>query len=248
MKLTKPQTKRHDECLSVLSLSRALSRSEVEFVYDNYLPGATNNIGRGGIFFTPGDLAADFANWCWGDGNGLDACAGIGTLSYYNLLQSPKLNIVAVEQNVEFVDVGKKLLPQVEWVRGDIFDRALISNLPKFDWGVSNPPFGRIPSAQCDWTTYRGVAHLMIAEILMRLCRRGGEMILPMADVEPTLVSGPTTTKDYLRFTTAHKGLRINPESVDCDYARALWHGAAPKVTFGRVEFDDEVNPLFDKG
>ncbi|MGN8119602.1 hypothetical protein [Labrys sp. 22185] len=59
-----------------------LSEDEKDFVLENWQLGAENNVAAAGAFFTPMDLAADFALEP-GQGRVIDLCAGIGGLAYW---------------------------------------------------------------------------------------------------------------------------------------------------------------------
>ena len=172
-RLTKAQEKQHDEALALVSLNRMLKDDEIEFVFRHYSPMATHRVAKGAIFFTPYEIASDFAVMArWqGSGRVIDYAAGIGGLTHHMLLaeywdESPaKLatkHHVCVEIEREFVELGKKLLPQVEWVcgrwhdnpalhelraalyrRAIVFDRALMESLGTFDMGIARTNFVR---------------------------------------------------------------------------------------------------------
>ncbi len=252
MKLTKAQTAAHDEVLAALSLERKLTADETDFCFRNYIPGATNNIGRGGIFFTPVDLARDFAHFTVDRGHVLDACAGIGVLAWRMMVQSPnptRLHVTCVETNPEFVNVGKRLLPEAEWVRGDMFDLSFVKSLGTFWQGVSNPPYGRVPTVTCQWTEYRGAAHLMMAEILLRLCEHSADMIVPSSEVYYAGDSSPTherskALQSFRAALTRKPGGEtaipdVVPHPVDCEVYRDQWRGASPKVHLVEVGYDE---------
>jgi hypothetical protein len=79
-KLTKAQRKAHAEAEAILTKDK-ITNDERDFVFHNWHEGATHENGGAGAFFTPFDLACDFAL----DGAGrrvIDLCAGIGVLSY----------------------------------------------------------------------------------------------------------------------------------------------------------------------
>lgn len=253
MKLTKQQTKAHDEVMALLSLQRSLSRDEIAQCYRDYIPGATNNIGKGGIFFTPPDLARDFACCTVDRGRVLDACAGTGILAWRMFEQSPnadRLHVTCVETNPEFIEVGKRLLPQAEWVRGDMFDLSFVKSLGTFSQGVSNPPYGRVPTVACKWTTFRGSAHLMMAEILLRLCERSADMIVPAQDVYWAGDSCPNVERsaNLKLFRAALPGVDVVPHPIECEIYREQWRGASPKVCLVEVGWDEYIgNRIFNQ-
>lgn len=252
MKLSKQATARHDECLSLLSLQRPLTFDEKTFVYRHYQPGATNNVGKAGIFFTPPAMADEFAIFAQGGSTYLDLCAGIGALSWavlsYHWHEKQKPRFTCVEINPEFIEVGRRLLPEADWIRGDAFDRSFISSLGLFDVGIANPPFGNVPTkSQADWLTFRGPAHLMVAEILLRTCH-GVEMIIPDSDhsyphgrVPPSAV--------YKKWADAFDDAYfISPESLDLDPKNPdyAFHGANIRCAVVSVEAQDYCKrPLY---
>lgn len=144
-KLTRAQAQAHAQAVAILQQER-LSEDDKEFVYRNWNEGANHVNGAAGAFFTPFDMAFDFALDASG-GRIIDLCAGIGMLSYA-IWQRSRFNdsrpqIICVERNADYLDVGKKLLPEAEWIHADVFD-VLDMGLGHFDSAISNPPFGNI--------------------------------------------------------------------------------------------------------
>lgn len=155
-KLTKIQQKLHDQSLEILKKD-ILSEDDKEFVFTNWNEGANHSNGKAGAFFTPLDLAFDFA-FDVGGNRVVDLCAGIGMLSYAflgrNRYEKEKLEIVCVEVNPDYVEVGKKLVPEATWICADVFD-VLDMGLGRFDTAISNPPFGNISRKQ-NSPSYKG--------------------------------------------------------------------------------------------
>jgi predicted RNA methylase len=183
MKITRTETKKHDEALALLSLVRKLNTEEIEFVYENYNPMATNNVGKGAIFFTPLELARELAMNSESDGNSIDLAAGIGVLSFAHLKMCKPKRHVAIELNHEFVEIGKKLLPEIEWYEGNIFDQDLLRSIgTDFTVAISNPPYGNIDSRggiDTSWMKTKGPAEMMAMEISLRMAYAGGVFIVP---------------------------------------------------------------------
>lgn len=203
MKLTKADFKLHEEALERVTHD-VLSEDDKEFVLLNYHPGATNNITKGAIHFTPFELAKTVACFS-GSGRVLDACAGIGSLAYVHRGWHPDAQLICIEQNPEFVEIGKKIVPDATWICGDIF--AMLPTLPLFDHAISNPPYGRI-------STVKGVAHFAIMELLLRHCRQGAIVIIP--DSDHSRADGrKDTNANYQRFMAKYPEAILNPTSSD---------------------------------
>lgn len=147
MKISKQNRKRHLAALELLA-KETLNWDEQQFFFDNYFESADFDISRAGAFFTPSDLALDTAlelGQCDAEIKVVDLCAGIGVLSWAVLTRCPNAKITAIEQNPEWVKIGKKLLPEVNWICADLADLNL-QELGYFDCAISNPPFGNVPS------------------------------------------------------------------------------------------------------
>lgn len=144
-KLTRAQRKAHDEAEAILTKDR-LTDDEREFVFRHWHEGANHINGASGAFFTPFDLAGDFAL----DGTGgrvVDLCAGIGVLSYFIYHRAAYCGrtpeMTCVEINPRYCEVGRKLLPEARWINADVFDWREL-DLGRFDMAIGNPPFGKV--------------------------------------------------------------------------------------------------------
>ena len=147
MKLSKQDQKLHEEALAILEKD-TINFDDREFVFKHYNEAATHMIGKNAAFFTPMDLARDFAIEACSNGRIIDLCAGIGHLTYAIIRQKEfsckDYDITCIELNPEYYEIGKKLLPKVNWILGDVTDKDLIDSLGTFDLAISNPPYGRI--------------------------------------------------------------------------------------------------------
>lgn len=271
-RLSKPETKRHDEAQALLDSNKTLRPDEVWSVLQHWSPMANHNVGVNGIFFTPVGIPQTFGQWISVPGrNGkrpriLDLCAGIGSLTYgvdrYYAMDRG-CDIVAVEIAQPFVDVGKRLMPQVQWVCGNVFDWQLIQSLGQFDFVVSNPPFGNIKARNgTEWLDYKGAADLMVAEIALRVSVNGGLFILPSMHT-PYEHGSPWRSHDegsngrdwlppeYVKWQTKLGGLAtMLGTSHDLSYGQAdpdnddtsdyQWKGAKPNVELVEVQMDDD--------
>ena len=150
-KLTKAQRKAHAEAEKLLTKDR-LGDDEKQFVFENWHEGAEFINGASSAFFTPYDLAADFAIDGQSKGRIIDLCAGIGVLSYFAYWRGQWDNdfpeITCIEHNPRYVEVGSKLLPEACWICADVFDwrNWWMNELEgqMFDLAISNPPFGTV--------------------------------------------------------------------------------------------------------
>ena len=255
-KITKAQSKAHDEALAVLSLTRKLGNGDKEFVFNNFNPMATNNVGKGAIFFTPIEVAWEFRINSESDGNVIDLAAGIGMLSYVHRdsHSNPKFRHVAIELNPEFVDIGRKLLPEVEWYCGSIFDEELLRGLgTDFTLAISNPPFGNIASkTDTQWMSLRGPAELLAIEVALRMAYCGGIFILPSQYAnkkentrnevdEFGLIPGTLDNDKTREVSKLHE--KFGPVHLmpwfSSLYEDASWQGANPNVLIIDVNNDD---------
>lgn len=152
-KPSKEHARLHTEACALAHLDRALTSDEQEFVLRHWQESqnSTAVTTLAGAFFTPLDLAQDFALHATGARRVIDLGAGIGALAWAarrkivaGFVAPPPVEIVCVERNPEYVAVGRRVLPEALWVCADVFE------LPTefrhtFDLAISNPPFGHTP-------------------------------------------------------------------------------------------------------
>src|ERR1051326_3352430 len=150
-KLTKAQSKAHLQAEELLRKD-VLTLDDKIFVYENWNEAALHDNTRAGAFFTPMGLANDFKLEVPGP-RIIDICAGIGILSFCKLHfqyhdPDPLPQITCVEINPDYVRVGRKLLPEAEWICADIFEiwRELRRD---FTTAIANPPFGNQKQPGC---------------------------------------------------------------------------------------------------
>lgn len=144
-RLSKAQAKVHQQACDVL-LKETLTEDDRDFVFQNWNEGANHVNSMAGAFFTPLDLALDFAIEAF-SGRIIDLCAGIGVLSYATQIRQRynkgDLDLTCIEINPDYIEVGKKVLPEATWIQASVFD-VLDMNLDRFDCAISNPPFGAV--------------------------------------------------------------------------------------------------------
>lgn len=169
-KLSKREIKRQQEVQTVLQKEH-LTIDEIEYIYENYDPGYDTNVSEKGIYFTPLDLAQDFALFAPKHGHIVDLCGGIGMLSYKLICMSyyhnPIESITIIEQNKRFCEIGTKLLSgltrynhnlkwasdstpiEINYINASMYDYEMWENITaplkrgKFDLCTSNPPYGK---------------------------------------------------------------------------------------------------------
>lgn len=114
MKLSKNQISKHESALRLLDKDY-LTYDEKLQVYKDWIPAYSENIGVIASYFTPHNMARDMCLEISGN-KIIDLCSGIGMLAFtYHHWQNDKTDIVCIERNRSFVEVGKKLLPEAEW-------------------------------------------------------------------------------------------------------------------------------------
>ena len=262
-KLTKDQTKRHEQCLRLLE-KESLSTDDKFFVLENYHEGATNMNAKNGAFFTPQQLARDIALGCAGSPT-VDLCAGIGALMFpvVNGLKWNKeeIDITCVEFNREYFEVGRKIIPEAKWHLADVTDFDFWCNLlgpnpnewQKFEYAYSNPPFGKIKALEDTMPLqYKGAEFdLKVAEICAMVAEHS-TLILPQMST-PFRYSGgnpgndgyyakPGRSRKYDRFTK-QTGIEFTFNiGIDTDQYKAQWKGVSPTCEIVHIEDPYQVN------
>ncbi|QDU81575.1 hypothetical protein Pla110_33170 [Polystyrenella longa] len=168
-KLSKQQIKHQSELLD--SIQNNPNDDQIETFYHNFNEQFIGDVTRNSAYFTPLDLAYDFALMSPTYGYVIDACAGIGHLSFAaktrDYYQNNIKQLICIELNHKYTEIGKKLLPEADWYTGSIFDEELHKeimsnyNIQKYDCLISNPPFGSysmkpVPKEQRKWLKYTG--------------------------------------------------------------------------------------------
>jgi SAM-dependent methyltransferase len=248
-KITKQQLKQHEKAEELLwGSDRQLNHDEVAFCLEHWDPRAASgkHVARNQAYFTPMTLARDVGMYVGGDGRRVvDIGAGTGRLAYAvlcaNLWNPKQVRVTAVEFNPEYVRIGRRLLPEVEWIEGDFYDLSLWQSLPRFDEAISNPPFGKIVTT-CDtkWVGYRGPAGLTAAAIGLQIAQLAVKMILPQSQTifrySGRLPGAGVYAADHPRylktFLAQRPNLECHPSSLDTELPgyKSEWRGAAPVV------------------
>lgn len=233
-KLTKPQIKAHLQALEYLKQDR-LKEEEREFVFDNWQESANHVNSAAGAFFTPLDMAWTFELEVGGP-RVLDLCAGIGVLSYavyqrrFWINSGPAPQITCVEINPDYAAIGQKLLPEATWIIADAMSDL---DIGRFDWVISNPPFGRLNGI--------GDFDLAIVERAERYADNA-TFILPAGSV-PWAYSGrpgfePDSRSEKAKRFRERTKIDLTPNcGIDCSAWASDWRGAAPKVEIALADY-----------
>lgn len=241
-KLSKAEIKTHEQCVALLQKD-ALSMDDRWFVLEHWNESANHINSAAGAFFTPEALASDFVIEV-GNGSVIDLCAGIGRLAFhvarqYDREQMPR--IVCVEKNPDYLAVGRKVVPEAEWICADVFSN--LTHLGRFDTAISNPPFGNIKSDRNGWK-YKGCFDLGVVEVASTLANYGA-FILPRNSVPFGEKDGHTQPnlfcQNYDSFHSA-TGIELTPSCISAEYHAEDWKGVSPKVEIALASFDR--NPL----
>lgn len=243
-KLTKTEAALHRQACEFLTKEH-LTREEAEFILEHWQESATAASVLDGAFFTPLPLARDLSIEVHGN-RVIDLCAGIGRLAWEcrALWAEPQRELVCVERNPLYVEVGRKVLPQATWIQADIFD--LPEDLGTFDCVIANPPFGATPRTGAG-PRYRGSRfEYHVIDVAADLARYG-VFIVP-APSAPFRLSGVPHYREergpeYERFE-AETGIRLQANcGIDTSHADGQWHGVSPRVEIVTVDFDERVTP-----
>lgn len=241
MKLTKPQIKAHAEAVALIDCDRALHDDEKEFILDNWNEGATHINSAAGAFFTPRGLARDFAIEVDGSstqsGPCIDLCAGIGSLSY--AVQRRFDRMICVEINPEYARVGRRILPDAEWIVCSAFDTRVLE-LGRASWAISNPPFGRIKADDYRGPYKGGEFEYRVIEIASRIADFGA-FILPQMSA-PFRYSGQQTFNEDVSDKCAkfieQTGVVMEMNcGIDTSVHKGEWRGVSPVCEIVVCEF-----------
>lgn len=251
-KLTKQEEKLHAEALALVDLERDLTLPEREFVLDHFQEASTATNSTHGAFFTPEGLARDFSIEVPDQASRIiDLGAGIGRLSFgcRNVFGNrwngdPLREFVCVERDPEYVRIGKKVMPEAQWICGDILDVPEMG-LGRFDVAIGNPPFGAIKRAK-DAPGYKGRKFEYHVIAVAATLADYGVFIIPQNSA-PFDYSGKDrfyadrADREYERFTKS-TGIVLEPNcGIDTSIYRDEWHGVSPAVEIVTVDFTERA-------
>lgn len=247
-KLSKQEAKMHNQACELLAKD-VLTQDDKWFVLEHWQESANHVNSTAGAFFTPPGLANDFAIEI-GGGCGrrvIDLCAGIGGLSFMchqrGRWDGVYPEIVCVELNPDYIAVGKKILPEAKWICASVFD---LPDVGRFDFAISNPPFGATPRNGGKGPRYTGDKfEYHVIDIASQLAGYG-VFIIPQMSAGFKLSGQRNFTRDesdaYKRFSE-QTGLELRPGcGIDCDFYRNDWHGVSVSVEVVTCDFDEPIS------
>lgn len=239
MKLSKAQANLHNQAMDLVNSDKKLSRDERFFVLENFHEGATNMNGLAGAFFTPESIARCLTVEIMNGSHIIDLCAGIGALSLQAFLNNSPRSITCLELNPEYYEVGKRVLPEAEWILADAlthqFDR-------EFDFAISNPPFGNIKTSEHKSNYTGSKFEYKIIERASQLAKHGA-FIIPQASagfeysgVQHYKEVETTALKSFIRQT----GIQLEMNcGIDLGEYREDWKGVTPKCEIVTCDFTE---------
>ncbi len=245
-KLTKAQAKSHQQACDMLAKD-VLTEDDKIFVLENWQESASHINTVAGAFFTPFELARDFAiETC--PGKIIDLCAGIGMLSYAvrnkHRWDTAPLDLTCVEINPDYVAVGRKILPEATWIEASVFD-VLDMGLGHFDIALSNPPFGRItrPEGKGAPGYTGGEFEFHVIDIAAHLANYG-VFILPQMSAGFRYSGSQNYQRDESgkAFEFQKKtGIYLGPScGIDTVTYKDAWRGVSPVCEIVCCEFEEK--------
>ncbi len=235
-KLTKRQAAEHAKACALVASDRPLTVDEKFFVLEHWREDARHINTLAGAFFTPPDLARDFSIEVAGR-SVIDLCAGIGTLAFFAALGRPGRVLTCIELNPDYVEVGRRIVPEATWIIGDAL---ALPSVGRFDCAISNPPFGSVKRST-KGRAYQGrYFEYHVIEAASKVADYG-VFIVPQQSA-PFAYSGEPCFRvrreaEYEKFAKA-TGIELQPNcGIDTSTYAEDWHGVSPKVEIVCCEF-----------
>ncbi|WNM18607.1 methyltransferase [Flavobacterium capsici] len=256
-KLTKQQIKEHNIAVELLKKDH-LTFDEKVTVFEKWNESANSLNSEAGAFFTPVNFAADFSLTLYDNAKTIDLCAGIGMLSFYAYHYNKCTDITCVELNPQYVEVGKKLLPEANWINASILEYEKFGH---FDQVISNPPFGKIKTGlDSDFKTkldYKGSEFDLITIEIGSKIADYGSFIVPQVSTpfrysgnkmfmdlrlkskgyNPYELSVPRKVEKFIRETGLNYNFNLG---IDTSYYKNDWKGVSPTCEVVTFEFKED--------
>lgn len=226
-KISKDAATRHKRALDLVHSDKHLTLDDRFYILENFHEAATNLNGLAGAFFTPEGLARDFSIEVGRCKSMIDLCAGIGRLAF--ACRESAQRIVCVEQNPEYAAVGMHVMPDAEWIVGDVF---AIDEIGHFDWAISNPPFGAIKTGSSFKGAYTGARfEYKLIELASQIADNGA-FIIPQSSA-PFRYSGvrgyrAEMDRECEKFVSQTGIVMGNNCGIDTALYKDEWHGVSP--------------------
>lgn len=249
-KLTQKQIKAHARAEALLTSDKTLTLDDIGDILTDWHEGATHSNASTSAFFTPFELAMNFALEVPEGGRILDICSGIGMLSaaaaIYHARNPGELQFTMVELDPVYADVARRLLPEADVICGSIFDPAIQEQLAEqhFDVAISNPPYGNRNIAAGNGPRYTGAkCEYAIIDIASDLADTG-VFLIPQASV-PFRISGThfmhaakeSELREYRKFVS-QTGIELLPNmGIDTSFAEPMWRGTSIRTEIALCDF-----------
>lgn len=235
-KLSKIAATRHKQALDLVHSDKRLSLDDRYFILENFQESATNMNGLAGAFFTPEGLAVDLCVEVPDCDSMIDLCAGIGRLAF--TCSDRAKRIVCVEMNPDYAEVGKRVLPEAEWIVGDVF---ALEDLGRFKVAISNPPFGSVKTGKSFKGQYTGASfEYKVIEAASKIADYG-VFIIPQTSA-PFRYSGRRSysveiTNECRKFMDQTGVVLDHNCGLDTSAYLSEWHGVSPMCEIVTCDF-----------
>ncbi len=135
--------------------------------------------------------------------------------------------MTCVEQCEEYVKVGRRILPDANWIHADVFT----AGLGQFDTAVSNPPFGAIKGDKFEGKYTGGQFEYKVIELASRIASYG-VFILPQMSA-PFRYSGERNFRreeaDKAKKFREQTEIELHPScGIDTSMYVSDWKGVSP--------------------
>lgn len=250
-KLTKRQSVLHMQACALLEKD-VLTDDDRIFVLEHWQESAHHINNVSGAFFTPVDLARHLAIEVSG-ADVIDLCAGIGSLAYAVYRRGASVysppQITCVELNPDYLEIGRKVLPEATWVLADVFD--LPPSLKGFDCAIANPPFGHIKHQGAPPRYKGGEFEYKVIDVASDLAR-DGVFLLPQSS-SPFQLSGrrcfeEISPEKYKRFSEETSVELEANCGIDTSFATQSWRSVSIVTEIALADFREARSRRQEKG
>ena len=242
-KPTKIQARMHQQACELIAADRDLTEDEKLFVLEHWQEAAHTTHTLAGAFFTPVGLAGDLSIEVSGD-RVIDLGAGIGHLAWSCRDLWGRRELVCVEVNPTYVEVGRRVLPEATWICADLLELPGMG-LGRFDTAIANPPFGAIARAGAAAGGYRGRRFEYHVIAVASQLAQYGAFIIPQQSA-PFRYSGQPYFREQRdpeldRFEHA-TGITLEPScGIDTSTYAEDWHNVRPRVEVVTCDFTEHT-------